>query len=71
MNLHLVIFGYVAVAMAALIVWARTRPGTQFTKWQVLQVAVLLGFAFAAIKPELAATLAPKAVDLVRSWVGK
>ena len=67
---HLIIFGYVAVAMAALIVWARTRPGTQFTKWQVLQVAVLLGFAFAAIRPELAATLFPRAAELIKTWVG-
>ena len=67
---HLIIFGYVAVAMAALIVWARTRPGTKFTKWQVLQVGLLLAFAFAAIKPDLAATLFPKAAELVKTWVG-
>ena len=69
--IHLVIFGYVAVAMAVLIVWARTRPGTKFTKWQVLQVGLLLAFAFAAIKPELAATLAPRAAELIKTWVGK
>lgn len=69
--IHLVVFGYVAVAMAVLIVWARTRPNTKFTKWQVLQVAVLLGFAFAAIKPDVAVTLFPKAVDMVKAWVGK
>ncbi len=67
---HLIIFGYVAVAMAVLIVWARTRPGTKFTKWQVLQVGLLLAFAFAAIKPDIAVTLFPKAVDLVKSWAG-
>ncbi len=66
---HLVIFGYVAVAMAVLIVWARTRPGTKFTKWQVLQVLGLMAFAFAAIKPDIAVTLFPKAVDMVKAWV--
>ena len=67
--LHLTIFGYVAVGMAVLIVYARTRPGTKFTKWQVLQVGLLLAFAFAAIKPDMAATLFPKAAELVKSWV--
>ena len=69
--IHLVIFGYIAVGFAGLIIWARTRPGTKFTKWQVLQVGLLLAFAFAAIKPDVAVALFPKAVDLVRSWVGK
>jgi len=67
--LHLTIFGYAAVGMAVLIVYARTRPGTKFTKWQVLQVGLLLAFAFAAIKPDMAATLFPKAAELVKSWV--
>jgi len=69
--IHLTIFGYAAVAGALLIIWARTRPGEKFTKWQVLQVAVLMGFAFAAIKPDIAVALFPKAVDVVKAWVGK
>jgi len=67
--IHLTIFGYIAVGMAVLIVYARTRPNQKFTKWQVLQVGLLLAFAFAAIKPDVAATLFPKAAELVKAWV--
>ena len=69
--IHLVIFGYAAVGFAGLIIWARTRPDQKFTRWQVLQVALLLAFAFAAIKPDVAVTLFPKAVDVLKAWVGK
>ncbi len=67
--IHLTIFGYAAVFFAGLIIWHRSKPGEKFTRWQVLQVGLLLAFAFAAIKPDIAVTLFPKAVDMVKAWI--
>lgn len=68
--MHLVILGYAAVVLAGLIIYARTRPDQKFTKWQVVQVALLFMFALTALSG-LTEEVLPKMVDAAKAWLSK